>query len=72
MRTLAIGLALAMGCANVGFCAESDAGARSDYDAMVARHARANGVPEALVHRIIMRESRYNPRARNEIGRAHV
>ena len=33
--------------------------------ALVARHARANGVPEALVHRIIMRESRYNPRARN-------
>jgi soluble lytic murein transglycosylase-like protein len=35
---------------------------RSQYDAMVAAHARANGVPEALVHRVIVRESRYNPR----------
>ena len=24
---------------------------RADYDAMVATHAKANGVPEALVHR---------------------
>ena len=28
---------------------------------MVASHARANGVPEALVHRVIVRESRYQP-----------
>ena len=28
---------------------------------MVARHAQANGVPVALVHRVIVRESRYNP-----------
>ena len=33
------------------------------YAAMVARHAAANGVPASLVHRVIMRESRYNPRA---------
>jgi soluble lytic murein transglycosylase-like protein len=33
------------------------------YDALVAKHAAANGVPEALVRRVIMRESRYNPRA---------
>jgi soluble lytic murein transglycosylase-like protein len=32
------------------------------YDVMIARHARAHGVPEAFVHRMIMRESRYNPR----------
>jgi soluble lytic murein transglycosylase-like protein len=31
--------------------------------AMAARHAQANGIPESLVHRVIMRESRYNPRA---------
>ncbi|WP_237180235.1 lytic transglycosylase domain-containing protein [Rhodoplanes sp. Z2-YC6860] len=30
---------------------------------MVARHAAANGIPVSLVHRVIMRESRYNPRA---------
>jgi soluble lytic murein transglycosylase-like protein len=39
---------------------------RSDYDAMVIAHAQANGVPEALVHRIIVRESKYHP---NLIGR---
>jgi soluble lytic murein transglycosylase-like protein len=32
---------------------------RADYDAMVASHAAANGVPAALVHRVIVRESRY-------------
>ncbi len=35
---------------------------RAEYDAMVAAHARANGIPEALVHRVIVRESRYQPR----------
>lgn len=33
----------------------------ADYAEMVATHARANGVPEALVHRVIKRESRYQP-----------
>jgi soluble lytic murein transglycosylase-like protein len=33
----------------------------TQYDAMVAEHAKANGVPEALVHRVILRESRYQP-----------
>jgi soluble lytic murein transglycosylase-like protein len=28
---------------------------------MVAAQAQANGVPEALVHRVILRESRYRP-----------
>ncbi len=30
------------------------------YGAMVARHAQAHGLPESLVHRVIVRESRYN------------
>lgn len=34
---------------------------RAQYEALVATHARANGVPEALVHRVIVRESRYQP-----------
>src|ERR1700733_9136155 len=33
----------------------------AEYDALVATHARANAVPEALVHRVIVRESRYQP-----------
>ena len=35
---------------------------RAEYDALVASHASANGVPAALVHRVIVRESRYQPR----------
>jgi len=34
---------------------------RSLYEAMVANHAKANNVPEALVHRVIVRESKYHP-----------
>src|ERR1700735_4819968 len=33
----------------------------AQYDELVATHARANGVPEALVHRVIVRQSRYQP-----------
>src|SRR3979490_94742 len=33
----------------------------AEYDALVATHARANAIPEALVHRVIVRESRYRP-----------
>ncbi|WP_051382490.1 lytic transglycosylase domain-containing protein [Bradyrhizobium sp. Tv2a-2] len=35
--------------------------AGSEYDALIAQHAQANNVPEALVHRVIIRESRYQP-----------
>ena len=34
---------------------------RAGYDELVARLAQANAVPEALVHRVIVRESRYQP-----------
>ena len=34
---------------------------RAEYQTLVASHARANGVPEDLVHRVIVRESRYQP-----------
>lgn len=39
--------------------------AEGPLDAMISRHAAANNVPESLVRRVIMRESRYNPRAVN-------
>jgi soluble lytic murein transglycosylase-like protein len=54
-------LALALVCASPALASENEARAR--IDALVAKHARANGVPESLVHRVIIRESRYNPRA---------
>jgi soluble lytic murein transglycosylase-like protein len=44
--------------AAIAFASEAHAG-ESDYEAMVAKHARANHVPAALVHRVIMRESKY-------------
>ena len=34
---------------------------RAQYESLVATHARANNVPEALVHRVIVRESKYHP-----------
>ena len=34
---------------------------RAKLDAMIAAHAEANGVPVALVHRVVQRESRYHP-----------
>ena len=34
---------------------------RAQYESLVAVHAKANNVPEALVHRVIVRESKYHP-----------
>jgi hypothetical protein len=42
--------------------------AHGPLDAMIARHAAANGLPESLVRRVVTRESGYNPRARNASG----
>jgi soluble lytic murein transglycosylase-like protein len=33
----------------------------SQFDGMIASHAKENLVPEALVHRVIVRESKYQP-----------
>jgi len=47
-------------------CSYAKAGSSPDHsqalDDMIARHAEAHGIPEHLVHRVVMRESRYNPR----------
>ena len=40
----------------------AQAQSRAQYEKLVATHAKANAVPEALVHRVIVRESRYQPR----------
>jgi soluble lytic murein transglycosylase-like protein len=34
---------------------------RATYENLVTVHAKANNVPEVLVHRVIVRESKYNP-----------
>ena len=35
----------------------------TELDSAIARHAAANGLPVDLVHRVVKRESNYNPRA---------
>lgn len=47
---------------------------RATYESMVATHAAANGVPEALVHRVIVRESGYRPHliSRGNIGMMQI
>jgi len=57
------GLATAVAVAGVTLISTTAFAQRSSYEAMAASHAAANGVPVSLVHRVIMRESRYNPRA---------
>lgn len=47
--------------ATVALSSQTASAGQADYAEMVAAQARANGVPEALVHRVIMRESRYQP-----------
>ena len=39
--------------------AEPACAQRAEYNELVAKHAQANAIPEALVHRVILRESRY-------------
>ena len=52
--------------AQAGHQARQHAGHSSAYDSLIASHAAANNVPEVLVHRVIVRESRYQP---NLVGR---
>jgi soluble lytic murein transglycosylase-like protein len=55
---------LLLGCAAAGLVAlPAAASDRAALDALIAQHAAAHAVPEALVHRIVARESGYNPRA---------
>ena len=54
---------LVLGCALAACAMPAAASDRVTIDALVAQHAKVHGVPEALVHRVIQRESSYNPRA---------
>jgi hypothetical protein len=36
------------------------------FDAWIAKQAKIHGVPESLIHRVVMRESRYRPDAMNK------
>ena len=52
-----------LGVIAAGLIPMSGASANEAYSGLVQRHAAAHGLPPSLVHRVIMRESRYNPRA---------
>src|SRR5205814_362376 len=45
----------------LSFASHAEAQQRAPYEQLVAVHAGANNVPEALVHRVIVRESKYRP-----------
>lgn len=52
----------------LAFAAEPEATPRSgsgDVDGLIAKYAAYYDVPESLVHRMVKRESGYNPKARN-------
>ncbi len=63
VRITALGLALV--CLHHGVARADEPAHSAELDAMIMRQAKRHGVPETLVRRIVMRESRYNPRARN-------
>jgi soluble lytic murein transglycosylase-like protein len=54
---------LYLACAALACSLPAIASERPSIDPLVAHHARMHSVPEALVHRVIKRESGYNPRA---------
>ncbi len=62
IATLAISLAAAASAASAKHLRVASLDANGNLDALIARHAAANNVPEALVRRIIKRESGGNPR----------
>lgn len=71
-RTSAQAALLALcGVAGLAFCASVQAAQEPPHpqaldDAIIAA-AKRHGVPEHLVRRVIMRESKYNPKARNRL-----
>ena len=63
IRTASLAILLLAAAASAVSAQEKRTAASSGLDALIAKHAAANNVPEALVRRIIHRESRGNPRA---------
>ncbi|GAC1333676.1 MAG: hypothetical protein NVSMB26_15200 [Beijerinckiaceae bacterium] len=58
---LVCALALSSTCSFAALAASKSPTAK--FDELIAEHAQANGLPESLVHRVVLRESRYNARA---------
>src|ERR1700730_12731005 len=62
LPVLRIPLAAAAALLAGSMCFARPAQRPTTYDEMIAREAKIHGIPEAFVHRIVMRESRYHPR----------
>jgi hypothetical protein len=62
LPVLRIPLAAAAVLLTCSMCFARPAQPPATFDQMIAREAGIHGVPEAFVHRIVMRESRYHPR----------
>ena len=62
LTTVLIALTAAMAPASAQKYRFAKLDANGNLDALIARHAAANGVPEELVRRVIKRESGGNPR----------
>ena len=56
------GMAVALAIALSGGLAAAQSDERAQIDAVVTALSLAHDVPERLVHRIILRESRYGPK----------
>jgi soluble lytic murein transglycosylase-like protein len=61
-RTLVLMLAALVAC---GRRERAAPGGSPEVNRLISRYARAYDVPEDLVHRVVQRESGYNPAARN-------
>lgn len=61
MKSAAIAVAAALLLPTLAQAQQQPKIGREHYREMVARHAAENNLPEALVHRVIMRESKYQP-----------
>lgn len=62
---LLLGLTALAACGRRPEATRARPGGPAEVNRLISDHARAYGVPEDLVHRVVERESGYNPAARN-------
>ena len=69
-QRLFIALCAAQGIVLAAVANAQEAGSRAGLHVLIDQHAKANGVPADLVHKVVRGESNYNPRAysRGNIG----
>ncbi len=69
-QRLFIALCAAQGIVLAAVANAQEAGSRAGLHVLIDQHAKANGVPADLVHKVVRSESNYNPRAysRGNIG----